>query len=146
MATQEGQKRTFTQDIIEATRPFLRQEHDIEEQAILIAQARERDTLLRIKGSVFDIYEYELNGTEWVRLQYDSSVIAACLYRNHINEENFAALRIGDELQILRENQGRIIRGLTTPQYMIAQITSRNGLVYQSPGFTMPGSIEVPTP
>ena len=56
------------------------------------------------------------------------------------------ALKEGDEITILRENEERILRGSASTHFVVAQITSGNGVVYQSPGFSMPDSIEVPTP
>lgn len=127
----------------EASKRFLRFEHDLEAQAIFTRQAKESDGLLAYKGVFIDYYEYEINGVDWVWLKY-GDVKFAHFYKGHTNMENLTALRKGDELVIIRENELRVLPGNESSQYVVAQISSAQGIVYQSPGFNMPGFIEVP--
>lgn len=127
------------------TQQVMQSEHDLEEQAIVIRQAKKFHGLFSNKSVFTGFYEYEVNGMPWVWLQYGEYGLAN-FYKGHANEENLHALKAGDEITILRENEERILRGSASTQFVVAQITSGNGVVYQSPGFSMPDSIEVPTP
>jgi hypothetical protein len=142
MAFQE-RKQTFSEGIELATQPFRWKEYDLEGQAIYVRQASEKGALTTRQGAVFKLLEYELGGQEWVRLQY-STADAVFFDRHHANVENLSTLREGDPITMIMTSDPFELRGNSTPQYMIAQISSDKGVVYQSPGFTMQESIEIP--
>ena len=139
----EQRQQTISEGLDEPTQPFRWDEYDLEGQAFYVMQARKEGALEDYRTTVKDIYQYELNGNNWVRIQYDQ-VDAVCFHREHANVENLEALSQGDGIVMTRTVDGRKLRGNESLQHMIAQINSDRGVIYQSPGFNMPDSIEVP--
>lgn len=145
MTFEHSQKPRMDDGLGVETQQVMQSEHDLEEQAIYTKQAKEHRGLFLYETTFKEFQEYDIDGTSWIWLRYGEYGLAH-FYIGHANEENLNALKAGDEITILRENEERTLRGSASTQFVVAQITSGNGVVYQSPGFSMPDPIEVPTP
>ncbi len=139
----EQRPRTVSEGFEEASEYLLHTEHDLEAQALFVRQAKKEHCLFANKEVFTDFGEYDLNGLEWVWLKYGTSGVAR-FFKGHAFEENLYALQRGDEIEILRDVDEKFLPGNAGLQYMVAQISSSRGIIYQSPGFTMPDSIEGP--
>ncbi len=145
MAFEQGQKPVMDDGLDEATQELLEHDHDIEEQAIYTKQAKEHRGLFLYETYFKEYQEFDIDGIPWVWLRYGEYGLAH-FYKCHASEENLGALQEGDAITILRENEERILRGSVSSKFVVAQISSGRGIVYQSPGFTMPDSVAVPSP
>jgi len=140
----EQRQQTISEVFEETSEYPLLTEHDLEAQALFVRQAKEQRCLFPKKEVFTEFDEYDLNGLSWVWIKYGTSGVAH-FFKGHAAEENLYALQKGDEIEILRDIDEKFLPGNAGLQYIVAQISSPKGIIYQSPGFTMPGSIEVPT-
>lgn len=143
--TFEQKKQTVSEGFEEASEHFLYREHDLEAQSIYVVQAKEGRSLFPKKEVFTGFGEYDLNGLTWVWLKYGTFGVAH-FFKEHADEENLYALQKGEEIEILMDIEEKWIPGSAGRQCIVAQISSGRGIIYQSPGFTMPGSVETPTP